>query len=407
MRRISAAFILFLLFTSLAWCRESQQISLIESSNQIIDCIERYFYNKSFLIQQFSDIKAEFRKKVETLSSEDEYKSAVRAVLKELNASHTSYYTSDDPEYYQLAAVFGFTSDVKKLFNDKEILYPSIGITTSAVGNSLFVNSVLEGSPAFKAGILRGDEIVDADGRAYHPVNSLKVKTNRPLSLKIRRAEKGEVKTVSVTAEMINPNEEYLRAEKASVEIIEGKNGKIGYIHIWSYAGEHFHRAFLYEISEGRLKDADALIWDLRDGWGGAMPEYLNVFNREVSVLTSIDRDGKSRVYDPQWKKPVAMLVNSGSRSGKEILAHSFRKFGIGPVIGERTAGAVLGGRLFVQKDRSILYLAVVGVLIDGECLEGKGVMPDIEVPRPLPYSAGSDGQKKKAVESLERILSY
>ena len=99
------------------------------------------------------------------------------------------------------------------------------------------------------------------------------------------------------------------------------------------------------------------------------------------------------------------MLINGGSRSGKEILAYGFRKFSIGPVVGERTAGAVLGGRLFVQKDRSLLYLAVVGALVDGECLEGKGVMPDIEVPRPLPYSAGSDGQKKKAVEVLEKKL--
>lgn len=406
MKRIPAVLIIiFLLFTSMAWCKESRKISLIESSNQIVTCIENYFYNKSFLIQKFSDIKAEFRKKAETLSGEDEYKSAVRAMLKELNASHTSYYTSDDPEYYQLAAVFGFTSDVRKLFNDKEILYSSIGIKTATVNNCLFVDSVLEGSPAFKAGILRGDEIVDAGGRPYHPINSLKVKAKNPLSLRIRRAEKGEVQTVSVTPEMINPNDEYLRAEKASVEIIQGKNGKIGYIHIWSYAGELFHKAFLDEIIEGRLKDADALVWDLRDGWGGAKPEYLNAFNREVPVLTSIDRDGKSYVYDPQWRKPVVMLINGGSRSGKEILAYGFRKFSIGPVVGERTAGAVLGGRLFVQKDRSLLYLAVVGALVDGECLEGKGVMPDIEVPRPLPYSAGSDGQKKKAVEVLEKKL--
>ena len=255
MKRIPAVLIIiFLLFTSMAWCKESRKISLIESSNQIVTCIENYFYNKSFLIQKFSDIKAEFRKKAETLSGEDEYKSAVRAMLKELNASHTSYYTSDDPEYYQLAAVFGFTSDVRKLFNDKEILYSSIGIKTATVNNCLFVDSVLEGSPAFKAGILRGDEIVDAGGRPYHPINSLKVKAKNPLSLRIRRAEKGEVQTVSVTPEMINPNDEYLRAEKASVEIIQGKNGKIGYIHIWSYAGELFIKLFSMKSLKGGSK---------------------------------------------------------------------------------------------------------------------------------------------------------
>ncbi len=396
---------MLLVIAPLAWCRENRQISYIESSNQIIACIENHFYNKSFLIQRFSDIKAEFRRKVESLSREDDYKSAVRALLGELGASHTAYYTGDEPEYYQLASVFEFTGDVKKLFNDREIRYPSIGIKTVAVNDGLFVHSVLEGSPAFKSGILRGDEILEADGKPYHPINSLKDKVNRPLKIKIRRDEKGEVKTVSVTPENINPREEYLRAEKASVEIIKVQNRKIGYIHIWSYAGEHFHKAFLNEISEGRLKDADALVWDLRDGWGGAQPYYLNAFNKEVPVLTLIDRDGKPNVFDPQWRKPVVMLVNGGTRSGKEILAYGFKKFSIGKVIGNRTAGAVLGGRLFVQRDRSLLYLAVVGATIDGECLEGKGVAPDIEVPRPLQYSAGSDEQKRKAVETLEKKL--
>jgi carboxyl-terminal processing protease len=38
-------------------------------------------------------------------------------------------------------------------------------------------------------------------------------------------------------------------------------------------------RALENMLSQGALKDADALIWDLRDGWGGARPEYLDLFN--------------------------------------------------------------------------------------------------------------------------------
>jgi carboxyl-terminal processing protease len=55
----------------------------------------------------------------------------------------------------------------------------------------------------------------------------------------------------------------------------------------------------------------------------------------------------------------------------------------------------------FLLKDGNLLYLAVIDVLVDGERLEGKGVIPDIEVPFPLEYAQGKDPQLEKAVEVL------
>jgi carboxyl-terminal processing protease len=107
------------------------------------------------------------------------------------------------------------------------------------------------------------------------------------------------------------------------------------------------------------------------------------------------------RELDFQWRKPVVMLVNNGSRSGKEILAYGFQKYKLGKVIGTKTAGAVVGGSPFLLKDGNLLYLAVIDVLVDGERLEGKGVIPDIEVPFPLEYAQGKDPQLEKAVEVL------
>ena len=43
-------------------------------------------------------------------------------------------------------------------------------------------------------------------------------------------------------------------------------------------------RALERLIAEGPLKEADALVWDLRDGWGGAEPQYLDLFNRACAV---------------------------------------------------------------------------------------------------------------------------
>jgi carboxyl-terminal processing protease len=57
------------------------------------------------------------------------------------------------------------------------------------------------------------------------------------------------------------------------------------------------------------------------------------------------------------------------------------------------------------MQDGSLLYLAVVDVLVNGERLEGKGVIPDIEVPFQLAYAQGADPQKQKAIEVLLQRL--
>ena len=93
-------------------------------------------------------------------------------------------------------------------------------------------------------------------------------------------------------------------------------------------------------------------------------------------------------------------------RSGKELLAYGFRKHGIGPVVGSKTAGAVVGGRPYVMDDGSLLYLAVVDVHVDdNQRIEGVGVEPDIEVPFVVEYAQGADPQKERAIEvALEAV---
>jgi len=81
--------------------------------------------------------------------------------------------------------------------------------------------------------------------------------------------------------------------------------------------------------------------------------------------------------------------VNAFSRSGKELLAFGARKYHLATVIGERTPGQTLGGRLFPLSNGDALFLAVQSSRIDGVNLEGVGVPPDIEVPFDIRYCAG------------------
>jgi carboxyl-terminal processing protease len=191
----------------------------------------------------------------------------------------------------------------------------------------------------------------------------------------------------------------FLRAMRESVAVSEHDGKKIGSLHVWSWAGEHYQQQLIELLQQEPLRNADALVLDIRDGWGGARTWYLNLFNRNVPVMTMHPRDGESHDLDMHWRKPVVLLINHGSRSGKEIIAYGFRAYGIGPVVGTPTGGAVTGGRAFILSDNSLLYLAVADVLVDGRRLEGVGVDPDVLVPFDIPYAAGADPQMKRAIE--------
>jgi C-terminal processing protease CtpA/Prc len=117
--------------------------------------------------------------------------------------------------------------------------------------------------------------------------------------------------------------------------------------------------------------------------------------------MTLTGRDGEAHVVNYRWKKPVALLIDDGTRSGKEVLAYGFKKNGYGPVIGERSAGALLAATAFLLSDGSLLILAVEDTSIEGDRLEGKGVTPTIEVPFDIRYAAGKDLQLDKAIEIL------
>jgi carboxyl-terminal processing protease len=116
---------------------------------------------------------------------------------------------------------------------------------------------------------------------------------------------------------------------EASARTLRAKGRRIGYVHVWCYAGYGYQQELEHLLSEGPLRDADALIGDLRDGWGSAVPEYLDLFDTRALTMQMTDRNGASEFADVKWRKPVAMLVKG------------FTKYWFREVIATRTEGAV------------------------------------------------------------------
>jgi carboxyl-terminal processing protease len=374
--------------------------------DEVWQSVRDYFYDPTLGRLDWTAMRDKYRPLV-AAAADEEHSAVINRMLDELAASHTRYYNQDDPAYYQLLDIFAgpLRRELHRVFPDGQVMYPSLGIFTQRLEDKTFISGVLDGFPAAKAGLRVGDELLAADGAPYHPIRSLTAKVNQEMTLQVRRSRDETPHDVVVVPQQTKPNEAFLKAMRESARVIHTQGVAIGYIHVWSYAGSQYQRLLEHEIFSGTLKEADALILDLRDGWGGAQAHYLDIFNAQGPTVTMVDRHGDSAVANVKWRKPVVMLVNGGTRSGKEILAYGFKKYGLGEIIGTRTAGAVLAARAFLLSDGSLLILAVNDVFVDGQRLEGVGVTPTIEVSFPVEYAQGKDPQLERALELLSRSV--
>ncbi len=333
---------------------------------------------------------------------------AVSFVLDSLNASHTGRFTADRVDYYELADIFRFAirHDMRRLFPPKgTVTYAGIGIASAKIDGKTFLTDVYDGGPAAKAGLLAGDEIVSVDGKPFAEIGSFRGKAGETAHIMVRRLAGAAPIAIDVPVQEIQPSDLFAKAIADSARRIDRDGFRIGTIHLWTYTARGVTQILYDALGEGRLKDVDGLVLDLRSKWGGAPAEAAEVFVGGAADMVSINRDQTRSIVNYRWRKPVIAIIDGGTRSGMEVLAYSLQKNGV-LLVGEPTAGDVLAGTAYLLPDDSLLELAVADVLIDGGRLEGNPVVPDVAVPFDVRYAAGRDPQLDAATALMVERLS-
>jgi carboxyl-terminal processing protease len=352
----------------------------------------------------------------------------INALLGELKTSHTGLLTPDDVEYYILLAVFG-GADMPQPERDERfwgagVTYAGIGHFSVRVDGRDYVDAVLEGSPAERAGLKVGDEILSVDGARYHPIRSFRGKVGQRAEVAIRRVQDGPAETLSIPVMSIAPLHAFREATRASTRTIERDGRRIGYVHVWASVGDDSADALREALEKvgattphfltnskaagrrsGELPRLDGLIIDMRGKIGGSgsnAGRYLDILDARGPRVRSRNPQDAQRI-SPEVRGRTAVLIDHHTRSTGELFVHAYKRERQGPLIGTRTAGAVSAAAAFAMPGGNLLYLAVTGLEIDGDILEGPGVAPDIEVARPLPYSNGADPVLDAAVDVLAR----
>ena len=318
------------------------------------------------------------RSKITPASSDEHLELVLNELLATLKASHTEFVSSSDQEYWALKSIFSGRIDGAPT--------RQIGAWFTQLDGKWFVKNVFAEGPAAKAGLLPGDEVLDANGKPFYPVDSFSSDAIQTLSIK--RSKNGNPIQVKVRPKRESFQRSMLQASKKSFKISDLDGKRIAYFHLWSGTHEAFKKA-LKDAATKAAKKSDVFILDLRDGFGGASPEYLEPFIQKA--------DGSGAIYD----KPLVVLINDGVRSGKEWITYILKETKRATLIGSRTKGYFLAGMPFeIRRGRFMLYLAV-NEDPSMPKLEGNGVSPDIEVPFDLPYSEGRDAILESALQHI------
>ena len=271
----------------------------------------------------------------------------------------------------------------------------------------LIIAEPFAGRPAAEAGLLRGDVVLEVDGKPlrglslYESVLLIRGPANTPVVLKILR--KGEPEPLNI---------EVVRA-KIEIEVVESEllEGNIGYVKLSEFssgASNKLGRA----ITELRQQGAEKLILDLRDDPGGYLSESVSVASLflQEGVVVREKRKGnqEDQVYEAGGPHlaadlPLIVLINRGSASASEIVAGALKDHSRAILIGEQSFGKGTVQLPHTLSDGSELRVTIAQWLTpNGSFIHKEGIVPDIVVERSQEdFLAGRDPQLDRAVEYL------
>lgn len=261
--------------------------------------------------------------------------------------------------------------------------------------------------------IVAGDFLLAVNGRDLHATDNIDAffdgTAGRQTVLRIAKRAQGdqgrEVTVVPTASEQGLRNLEWIDSNRRKVDALSG--GKIAYVYMPNTGGAgytNFNRHFYSQL------DKQGLVLDERYNEGGFIADYVVNALGQKRMSGAIERDGKP-VQDPAGAifGPKAMVINQSAGSGGDAMPWYFRKAQIGPLVGTRTWGGLVGISGYPRLIDGGLVTAPRYALygLNGEWeVEGHGIPPDVEVQElPKDVAAGHDLQLETAVSIVLREL--
>jgi carboxyl-terminal processing protease len=302
----------------------------------------------------------------------------------------------------------------KEMQEETKGRFEGLGIEITLKEGVLTVVSPIEDTPAFRAGIQAGDQILKIDGDSTKNLTLMD-------SVKRLRGPRGTKVTITIMREGLSKPREFtltrdvIPVRSVRYELMEKQYGYIRLSQFQEKTEGEFDKAIkaLESESKGAIK---GLILDLRNNPGGLLEQAVNVSDRfiESGLIVSVEgrrEDQKMKRYaHPQGtiaRYPLVVLVNGGSASGSEIVAGAIQDHGRGILVGTQTFGKGSVQTIFPLKDGSGLRLTTARYFTpNGRSIQAKGIIPDVIVKPASPEEEKTvQPPKLPAEKDLERHL--
>ena len=372
-----------------------------------------YFYDQGMHGVDWNAIRAKYEAMLPAVVTREDLNFLIAEMISELNVGHAYLQGPGDVEETSSRSVGMLAVEFAPATNED-------GTTAKAwklakfVNGASFDNEARSPLAAQGLGVSEGDYLLAVNGEAVDPSRDPWAQfldlAGKPVVLTVSKKPTmdKDAKDVVVTALGSESNLHYrawVESKRRQVEELSG--GKIGYIYVPN-TGVDGQTELVRQFYGQRMKPS--LIIDDRWNGGGQIPtRFIELLNRPVTNYWA-RRDARDGAWPPDGHRgPMAMLINGLAGSGGDMFPWLFKHNKLGPVIGTRTWGGLVGisGNPGLIDGGSISVPTFGFYETDGTWgVEGHGIDPDIEViDDPAKMKDGRDPQLEKAVEVLLKEL--
>ncbi|MET7681871.1 S41 family peptidase [Streptomyces sp. NPDC005423] len=368
--------------------------------------IRAHFWEPRMCGIDWDAVLAQYRPLLQRVASPDEFADLLRELLGELGTSH-AYVTparrNEGPPHYQRRQGL-------------------LGANLVCRDSSWLIRRILPGdssdsrarSPLAGTGIREGAALTHVDGRPVDPVAGpyplLAGAGGTTVELTFTPAggegRSRRVAVVPLVDERPLRYQDWVAKRRAVVRELSG--GRCGYLHIPDMGGSgwaQFNRDLRLEVSR------PALIVDVRGNAGGHISELVVEKLTRTILGWDLARGAQPVSYASNAPRgPVVALADEATASDGDMITAAFRLLGLGPVVGQRTWGGVVGmtGRHLLG-DGTVITVPMNAAWFDayGWSVENRGVTPDLEILRtPLDWAEGRHAQLDDAIRLALELLS-
>ena len=264
--------------------------------------------------------------------------------------------------------------------------------------------------------VRQGEYLLAVDGREVHGSDEIYSffleRAGKAVQLKVGPDPGGKdaraVTVVPIGSERSLRQRDWMESNRRKVDELSG--GKLAYVYLPDTGWNGFNNFNRYYFAQNAKQGA---VIDERFNGGGAIADYIVDWLNRPLLFAAMTREGKDEVIPQVIFGPKVMLINQYAGSGGDALPWMFKQLGIGPLIGTRTWGGLIGIGGYpplmdggqITAPRWALFNTKTGEFD----VENKGVPPDIEVELdPALWRQGRDPQLEKGVsEALTELKEH